>query len=464
MADLGGRFTAILVYHRVLVPSNEIKSFEDMDYSCASLNADEQWRCLILLAPHVDRIRSLILSLHVPDGLGAVLEKPAPILEELKLDSPVCYNVQGFNLFCGQASRLRDVALQNIAVKWDSGVFVGLRSLMIAEKLEYLPTEVQVRQLLEGNPELEKLDIGGLMIEERFGNDAVQSTGEGKPSRVVMSKMQQLRLFNLPFKLVQAVLGNVEIPSISYFELRCLFLGVPASSLLGPSTRHLVPPLLRLSKGTQRAYLTFGESSVKLAIYTPRHEGPTVQIDLEETTPISGFDWLAENFFHEEGLPSVSAAENFRVSLKFEGEFDMGGGAFIPILDRLTAVKVKNLTIESRCQHGEELINYLGEVKGNSQWPLPYLMSMRIGGPAKLADHLLIALQRRKQYALAREPSAALMPVMLDVLDIGCLRVVDKNVEEALGKCVASGGKFNSSGRQLERDIFGYSDSDDEDF
>ncbi|KAG8910899.1 hypothetical protein FRC00_007375, partial [Tulasnella sp. 408] len=232
--------------------------------------------------------------------------------------------------------------------------------------------------------------------------------------------------------------------------------------LLGASIKHLVPPLLRLSSGTQQAKLTFGESSVSLAICTPQHESPAVQIEFKETEPMSGFDWLTESFFHAEGLPSVCAAEIFQVSLEFGGGFDMARGAFIPILGQLNTVKVKDLTIDSGCQHGEELINYLGEVKGDSQWPLPYLKSMRIGGSAKLANRLSIALQRRKQYAPAREPAAALRPVMLDVLNIGGVRWVNKDAEKALVECVASGGSFVPAGRQLEHDIFCFGDSSDE--
>ncbi|KAG8901642.1 hypothetical protein FRC00_005857 [Tulasnella sp. 408] len=356
------------------------------------------------------------------------------MLEELKLDIARCNFEQPLDLFCGQATRLRDVALDNIPVRWDSDVLVGLRSLDTKEKVQYLPTDGQMRRLLEANPGLEKMDIEAWdeTDTEHFEEDAVQSTREGKPSRVVMSNLHELRLFNLPLELVQAVLGHIEIPSIGYFMLR----------LLGPNIKHLVSPLLQRSKGAQRAELTFEESSIEFAIYTPHHEIPTIQMQLRETVLSNGFDWLAENFFHAEGLPSVGAADIFHVSLKFQGGFDMGGGRFIPILDRLNAVKVKDLTIESWDHRGEELIKYLGAPKEDSQWPLPYLTSMTIDGLAELANHLLIALQRREQYAPAGDTSAAPRPVALEVLDIGGLRGVDEDVEKTLANCVASSGTF----------------------
>ncbi|KAG9042066.1 hypothetical protein FS837_011380 [Tulasnella sp. UAMH 9824] len=429
----------------------EIKSFSDRTeygYVPTYLSEDTQRQCFISITPHAERIRSLILSLHSPDGLGMVLEKPAPMLEELKLNSVGSYNVRAFDMFCGQASRLRDVALRNIAVKWDSGVFIGLRTLRIVENDEYLPTEEQIRQLLEANPRLEKLEIGGVPFTERFGNDAVQSTGQRKSIPVVMSKMQELRLLFLPFKLVKAVLGTVEIPSISYLEFMCMFQDVPTSTKLDPTVKHLVSTLLRLSKGTQQVELTLRSSSVGLAIYTPRHDGPTVRIELIENLLSNALDWLIENLFHAEGLPSICAPDILQVSLKFGEDFNMGGGRFIPILDRLNAVKVKALTMERWCNYGEELIKYLGEVKGDSQWPLPYLTSMTIVGPALLADHLLIALQRRMQKARAGETPAAPQPVMLDVLDIEGLDGVDEDVEKALAKCVASRGTFISKRRK----------------
>ncbi|KAG9042067.1 hypothetical protein FS837_011381 [Tulasnella sp. UAMH 9824] len=420
----------------------EIKSFKDSKYGYDPIIEHARWKCFISIAPHADRIRSLVLSSRSLDGVGRVLEKPAPALEELKLDSRGCYDVRAFDLFCGQASRLRDVALRNIAVKWDSGVFTGLRTLIIVDRGEYLPTEEQVRRLLEANPGLEELSIEGLTMTERFENDAVQSTGEGKPSRVVMSKMLELSLSILPYKLAQAVLSNVEIPSMTYFEFMSRLEELPASTMLDPTVNHLVSTVLRLSKAVQQAELTFGQTRVVLAIYTPRHEGPTVRLELIKPTPVSAFEWLTENLFHSEGLPSVCAADTLQVSLKFGEDFNMGDGAFILILDRLNAVKVNALTMERSCHYGEELIKYLGEAQGDSQWPLPYLTSMTLGGPATLADHLSIALQRRMQYSPAGETPAAPRPAMLEVLDISGLHGVDEDVEKALAKCVASSGTF----------------------
>ncbi|KAG8914226.1 hypothetical protein FRC00_000412 [Tulasnella sp. 408] len=429
----------------------EIKSFTDTEYDCAPMEFFGEETCLRLIAPHADRIRSLILSLSSEDGLLTVLGNPAPILEELKIDGPHCDFAQPLDLFCGQASRLSDVVLGHIPIGWDSDVLVGLRSLTIKEELGHLPTEGQVQRLLETNPWLEKLDIENVTDTEHFRGGAVQSTGEGKPSRLVMSKMQELRLWNLPFKLAQTVLDNVEIPAIRYFNLKCQFRGLSASRLLGPNIEHLLPPLLQRSQGAQRAELTLGEFNVSLAIYTPSCRGPTIEIELEETVPFSGSDWLAESFFLEKGLPSLCAADIFQVSLKFKDGFYMAGGAFIPILDRLNAVKVKDLVIESECERGEELIKYLGEAKEDSQWPLPYLTSMKIGGPAALADHLLIALQRRKQHMPVGEMPGAPRPVMLEVLDIGDLREVDGNVENALANCVASSGTFIPGWRRWRR-------------
>ncbi|KAG9027069.1 hypothetical protein FS837_004393 [Tulasnella sp. UAMH 9824] len=166
----------------------DINNFEDSRY----MGRSTQMRYLSLIAPHTHRIRSLTLFLQHPDGLVAVLEKPAPMLEELKLDADPYNVVQALDLFCGQASRLRDVTLQNIAVRWDSDVLAGLRSLRIKEKLECLPTKELVRRLLAANLGLEKMDIEAWddPDTDNFGENAAQSIVEGKPSRVVMSNMK----------------------------------------------------------------------------------------------------------------------------------------------------------------------------------------------------------------------------------------------------------------------------------
>ncbi|KAG9041343.1 hypothetical protein FS837_012400 [Tulasnella sp. UAMH 9824] len=429
----------------------EIKSFQDSsEYDCSPREYFTERVYSSLIAPHAHRIRSLILSLRSTDELLAVLGKPAPVLEELRLDSEVYEFEQPLDLFSGQANRLMDVALENIPVRWDSDVLVGLRSLSMKGEVQHLPTEGQVRRLLETNPRLEKLNIEGGTETERFGNDAAQPTGQERSIRVVMGKMQELRLFNLSFELVQAVLGHVEIPAIRSLKLVCLFGGQPASRLLGPSIKHLVPHLVQRSRGTHRAELTFGESSMGLAIYKPGYDSPTIGIKLKQTVPTSGFDWLAANLFHAEGLPSVCAAEIFEASLKFKDAFDMTGGTFMPILDGLSAVKVKNLTVEASCDQGEELIKYLGEPK-DSHWPLPYLTSMTIGGPAELAEHLSIALQRRMQYAATGEQLVTPRPAMLEALDIGDMRGVEEDVEKALAECVTGSGTFIPGRRRKRR-------------
>ncbi|KAG8891921.1 hypothetical protein FRC01_014445 [Tulasnella sp. 417] len=156
---------------------------------------------------------------------------------------------------------------------------------------------------------------------------------------------------------------------------------------------------------------------------------------------MSGFGWLAENLFVSNGLPAVCKTGIFQVSLKFGDDFDMAGGAFIPILDRLAAVKVKALTIECTCRNGQRLINYLGEPNEDSQWPLPHLTALTIGGREELADYLLSALQHRKDVP----PVGALVPlrpVMLELLDLEALDGMNRKVKKALAKCVSSSGTF----------------------
>ncbi|KAG8907791.1 hypothetical protein FRC00_011607, partial [Tulasnella sp. 408] len=447
----------------------EIKCFSNSKYDCAppmELAGVVEGGYLGLVAPHIHRIRSLVLSAPTTDGLLSVLGHAAPMLEELRLRFVHCVFVQPLDLFCGQAGRLKDVALENIPVRWDSEALVGLRSLRIKGKLDYSPTEGQVRRLLEANPGLEEMDIEDVTLTERFGDDAVGRDGGGQPDRVVMSNLQELRLTNLPFELVQAVLGNVEIPAIRHLKLKCLFRGQPASRLLGPSIKHLIPPLRQRSKGAHRAEMMLGKSSVRLEVHLPGQK-PTIRMDLKNTVPISGFEWLAENLLLVERPPPVSAADTFQVSLKFWDNFDMAGGAFIPILDRLSAVKVKSLTIESACRHGEELIKYVGEAKEDSQWPLPHLMSLTVAGPAELAAHLSTALQRRTHGAPSEEAPTAPHPVMLEILNIESLRGVDRKVEKALAKCVSSSGTFIRQKRRSSNYWNGYDwedlDDDNED-
>ncbi|KAG8909806.1 hypothetical protein FRC01_006718 [Tulasnella sp. 417] len=424
----------------------DIRCFSDGNYNCmhhSGLSGSLGRRHLNLIIPHTDRIQSLSLAAYAAHGLLPILEKPAPVLEELRLELMEESFGEPLDLFCGQAGRLRDVVLENIPFRWDSAVLAGLRSLKISSRFDYPPSPVQVRRLLEENPGLETMDIEDVAIRgpERLTGDAVESSGRGKPSRVGMSKMQKLRLYSLRFELLQAILDNVEIPSIQHFDLWRSFRGQPASRLLGLNMKPLVAPLLRRSQGTRRAEITFEKTSIGFELFFGR-EDPTIRIELPHIAPMNGFDWLVENFSLAEDLPSVCAVDAFQVSLTFWSHFDMAGGAFIPILDRLGAVKVKALTIESTCRNGEQMVDYLGELNKDSQWPLPHLTSLTIGGRAELADHLLSVLQRRTEAA----PEGAvnpLRPVLLEVLDLGALEVSARaDMDEALAKCVSSSGTF----------------------
>ncbi|KAG8900750.1 hypothetical protein FRC00_011431, partial [Tulasnella sp. 408] len=441
--------------------SLEIKNFSDRNYSCEAYDffrpaVDEEY--ISLIAPHIGRIRSLILS-RVTEELLSVLGSPAPMLQELKLKSAHGFVPEPLDLFCGQAGRLRDVALEYIPVRWDSGVLVGLRSLKIKGNLHCSLTAGQVRRLLKANPGLEEMDIEDVRIAERFRDDAVKWTGGGKPSRVVMSKMQELRLIDSPFELVRAVLGDIEIPTIRHLELSCLLQGQPASRILGPKINHLVSPLLQGSKGAHQAEITLGISSLGLAIYLPDHESPAIRIELKHTVPASGFEWLAENFFRAGGLPSVCAAGEFQVSLKFGQSFDMTGGTFIPILDGLSAIKVKDLTIEDGCRNVAALLKYLGKLKADSQWPLPDLTSLTMGGPPEMAAPLLHCLQSRKHDAPSNKTPTAPRPATLWYLGIDGLRGVGREMEKALYKCISSDGTLI---RGRSRMLASRRDSDDD--
>ncbi|KAG8898754.1 hypothetical protein FRC01_010775, partial [Tulasnella sp. 417] len=388
-----------------------------------------------LIVPHMQRIRSLIVEAYPTEGILTVLREPAPMLEELKLSCDLRL-VQPIDVFGGKASRLRDVVIQNIPIRWDSGALEGLRSLQIKAIPEYSPTETELLRLLEANPGLEKLDIEDVRVMEDFGDGVWPAHSGRKRSRVIMGNLREMRLFNLPFELVRVILGNVEIPSIEHLDVNCLFRGHPASQLLGPNIQHLVPPIIQRSTGAEVAHLTIGEESVGFAVYLPHQTDPAIRIQLNNTAPVSGCGGFAESLFTAKGFPGVGAPDILPFKLKFGDNFDMQGGTFVPILDRLGAVEGRSLTIDSRCKHGEELIEYLGEMKEDGQWPLPHLTSLTVAGEAHTATHLLAALQARKQGVGLAEIAA------LEELNIVGLGVIDSNVEEDLDELMGPSGTF----------------------
>ncbi|KIO30601.1 hypothetical protein M407DRAFT_20322 [Tulasnella calospora MUT 4182] len=194
-------------------------------YSCAP-EMDRTGRVtetyLELIAPHTHRIRSLIVSAHSTNGILALLDKPAPLLEELELSFSNFIFVQPVELFLGRVERLKDVTLENISSA----------------------TEMQVLRFLEANSELEEMGIEDVSVTESSTADVVGSV-VGERGRVVMGNMRGLKLFNLSLELVQVIMGNVEISSIRHLDLECLCRQLQlASKLLGPKIQHLVSPIL----------------------------------------------------------------------------------------------------------------------------------------------------------------------------------------------------------------------------
>ncbi|KIO30600.1 hypothetical protein M407DRAFT_20321 [Tulasnella calospora MUT 4182] len=192
-----------------------------------------------------------------------------------------------------------------------------------------------------------------------------------------------------------------------------------------------------------------GGESVGVAIYLSRPKlerptirtiRPTIRIQLNNgTIPVGGFGWLVDNFLIADGLPAVGAQEIFRVSLTFGDHFDMEGGAFIPILDWLSAVKVGALTIKYGCNRGEELFKYMGEMKEDSRWRLPHLTSLTVWGSAGEATPFLIALQRRKHDTPLTETAA----VTLEVLTIDS--AFQMELEDTLAELICPNGSLRLS-------------------
>lgn len=102
---------------------------------------------------HLSRWRSAILRLNREDNLFGYLAAPAPRLESISIefDSTELGN-KPFDLFAGDASRLRSLDLSGLPVLWTSNILTNLQVLSIKHLYSSEPSLIEIIRILNACP------------------------------------------------------------------------------------------------------------------------------------------------------------------------------------------------------------------------------------------------------------------------------------------------------------------------
>lgn len=115
---------------------------------------------------HLDRWRTAELKVDVDTTLWPLLERSAPVLESIILESGgLPSRTVSVDLFRGHAPRLRSLDLSYVSIPWDSGILSNLELLRLYNlPLSTSPTFNQILTILSRSPNLEVLALNAVHI------------------------------------------------------------------------------------------------------------------------------------------------------------------------------------------------------------------------------------------------------------------------------------------------------------
>jgi hypothetical protein len=236
----------------------------------ASVSYGSRSASVELALSQMERIRVLHLEGSQVQTLYQHMQKPAPLLESLRLCTPYTYrNSVSTELFAGMAPRLRHVEITGHDIKWDEALFRGLTHLEISGVAEQ-PAFTTMMNVLSQCPLLETLILD---------RNLPRCTGEEEPgSPVDLSRLSKLRLTG-PLGACTRILLNVTFPASAMLDIQCQH-----SRSVGPggSPNPYYPTPIVFGQLLSRIaeHMRGGETAQTLAI---NYRGPPMQFRVWST-------------------------------------------------------------------------------------------------------------------------------------------------------------------------------------
>ncbi|KAG9010774.1 hypothetical protein FRB94_009855 [Tulasnella sp. JGI-2019a] len=186
-----------------------------------------RWQSASLAMDEDPRFRRAIID--------QLAHSPAPLLEKLEVSGT---RVLGFGtireLFNEVAPRLRHIKMTDICIPWESGLFSGLRTLVVTGHSFTRPTVFQLARIMRDCPLLVELRIGCFSTP-----DEADDTGQIRVQSIELLVMKTLSLELDPIAL-NFILQAIHIPACTRFHITSR---IPTGSIFSGATDHLIPVL-----------------------------------------------------------------------------------------------------------------------------------------------------------------------------------------------------------------------------
>ncbi|KAG9034653.1 hypothetical protein FRB95_012974 [Tulasnella sp. JGI-2019a] len=329
----------------------------------------------------VHRWKSVRIYGMTREFLEELEQQSAPLLGNLDVRGELGMYEGIYNLFCGSASRLRHLTLEEISIPWESNLLSGLRTLVINHS-ETGPSMQQIVHILQSCPDL---TVFRLQLPLGLHPGPI-------PREVLTIELPRLECLNLVVHplMTEYLLQRMHIPSCKIFDVEQIGATKP---IFSAATMHLIPIL---------SSILLAASRVDIYIDSTLHYDAAAKIDEEEDD--EGEDEDEEQDEENDGRLLR------RIHIRVEDDQDTGGFALetlswllanvhtpefsspvslcidditsphasIPIIDWLFSVTTDLIISLNDTSSAKIIVSYLAEplevvVDGTTtfRWPLP---------------------------------------------------------------------------------------------
>lgn len=176
------------------------------------IEKDDMVEVLKLTAKHSHRWRTIRVAIECPLEALALLQCPAPKLQDLCLWT---HNIPQGNIFeIPQGATLRHVDVEIISLRWTSPQLSGLSSLQIKDLEVNVPSAHQIHTILSASPGLSRLiltDLRGKWFPE--DEEPISSDAELLRTPIHLPCLETVCFGSLPPSLHKLLLSTVQAPN-----------------------------------------------------------------------------------------------------------------------------------------------------------------------------------------------------------------------------------------------------------
>ncbi|KAG8952226.1 hypothetical protein FRC04_004933 [Tulasnella sp. 424] len=351
---------------------------------------------------NINRWKKVSIDLKTaPENRRKRLEHPAPTIEALDLKIHEPWPGPQINLFQGHAPNLTTLQIQGLPVRWSSGIFHGLRKIVIRSILENGPTTTEILDAFRCSPLLQHLELSAV---------SMPSTPPPRPtSPVQLQHLKSLRLTMLPSSAIQDTLAQIRAPSL--LELIVdpdpIDPNYHLTTYFNIAFRHFLPFISSCVKRARQVRLGVAPYNANLYVRTrPRSGKKYFRIHLDHTPIMAGLKMCDSLFLaHATPLPSIS--------LMVDNVEDVPESEFLwmfdhEINDRVTEVDLRRMAdssfLSSLCTGRK--------VGGIWKWPFPRLR--RLALPHALESEQAVSLIRQRYAPTSADFPKDLVPYSRD--------------------------------------------------